>query len=207
MQFVSDKEIDIVVLDINSPGGSSFGVDEFSNRVKQLSEVKPIYSLVNHLAASAAYYIASGSTAIIGLPDSFSGSIGTYMLHFDISKMLADFGVKPTFIYSGKYKVEGNSFEPLTNEAKDRFQSIVDTINADFIKAVAKNRGISVASVQNDFGQGRVLTAKEALQVGMIDRIETMDSFFGKVLAKSVDANRIKMTRQDNNNRLKLLSL
>jgi ClpP class serine protease len=103
------------------------------------------------------------------------GSIGVWQAHFDYSQALATDGVKPTLISAGKYKVEGNPYEPLDEEARGFMQSRVDDYYGAFTKAVAKGRGQPIASVREGMGQGRVLGADAALTQKMVDGIATFD--------------------------------
>src|SRR5262249_54718300 len=95
--------------------------------------------------------------------------------HEDHSKRLEQEGVKVTFITSGERKVEGNFYEPLTDEARAELQRISDHYYEMFLSAVAKARGVSVAQVNSDFSQGRMAVATEAVQRGMADRVATAE--------------------------------
>lgn len=90
--------------------------------------------------------------------------------------------MKVTFIHAGEHKVEGNAYEPLDDEAKAFFQSRVDDYYGMFVDAVARGRGVSPATVRRDFGQGRVYGGREAVQLGMADRIETLDAVVDRLL-------------------------
>src|ERR1700741_5037074 len=109
-------------------------------------------------------------------PSGITGSIGVYMLHEDVSKMLDALGVKETFIYAGDYKTEGNPYEPLGEDAKAALQARVDESYDMFITDVAKGRGVSKKVVEDDFGQGRVYGAKESVDRKMADRIDTLQA-------------------------------
>jgi signal peptide peptidase SppA len=141
---------------------------------------------VNSLAASAAYWLASQADEIISIPSGTAGSIGVFTAHQDLSKALAQEGIDITLISAGKYKVEGNPFEPLTPEAKAVLQDRVDTAYAQFVKDVAQGRGVSQASVRDGYGQGRALGAKEALKAGLIDAIATMDQTLSRLTGRTV---------------------
>lgn len=172
--LANDPEIGTIVLDIDSPGGVVTGTPEAADAIFAARKRKKVVALVNPLAASAAYWLASQAEEIIAVPSADIGSIGVFMMHTDCSKMMGDMGVKPTYIFAGKYKVEGNPYEPLTEEAKAYLQSEVDSIYAAFLKAVARGRGISVEEVEAKFGQGRTMLAPVAKRVGMIDDVATI---------------------------------
>ena len=134
----------------------------------------------NCLCASAAYYIASQANEFCVSPSSLTGSIGVYQLHEDDSAALDNMGVKFTFISAGKYKTEGNSFQPLDDEARTAMQGVVNDFYDLFTKAVARGRGVAVKAVVNGFGQGRCLTAQDAVKQGLADKIATLDEVLSK---------------------------
>jgi hypothetical protein len=113
-------------------------------------------------------------------PSSLTGSIGVYASHEDESQALDKIGVKVTLISAGKYKVEGNSFEPLGDDARSAMQAMVDEYYGMFTKAVARGRGVKVSDVTGGFGEGRVVTAQQALKLGMADRVATLDQVLSK---------------------------
>jgi ClpP class serine protease len=84
-------------------------------------------------------------------------------------------GVKVSLISKGKYKTEGNPYEPLTDEGRAAIQERVNEYYDAFVNAVARNRGVKPTSVRNGYGEGRVVGASQALEMGMVDRIGTLD--------------------------------
>jgi capsid assembly protease len=173
---VSDSSIKGIVLDVDSPGGTVPGVQEAADAIYEASHEKPIVAVANSLMASAAYWMASAAGRIVAAPGSDVGSIGVYMAHIDISQALENEGVKVTVIKAGKYKAEGNPWEPLASDAVENWQSEVDSIYRDFLSAVARSRGVSVAQVRSDYGQGRTMLAGDAMKAGMVDRVATLST-------------------------------
>lgn len=173
---MSSNAIGGVVLDIDSPGGSSYGLMEFADKVfSYRSNPKPLLGVANPVAASAAFWAGASADQFIVSPSGDVGSVGVWSLHLDYSEYLAQEGIKPTFVYAGKYKVEGNPFEPLSDEARAEIQRGVDEVYNDFTNALARNRGVTKAKVISDFGEGRVLSANRAKQAGMVDRIASLE--------------------------------
>lgn len=173
--LVDDPEIGAIVLDINSPGGQVNGIAEAASRIFEARGKKPVVAVANHLMASAAYWIGSAADEIVVTPDAEVGSVGVFAVHQDVSKKLEQDGVKVTFIKEGKYKTEGNPYEPLSEEALAVIQEHVSEAYGNFINALARNRGVKADDVRNGYGEGRVVGAKHALRLGMADRIETLD--------------------------------
>lgn len=171
---LNDDKIKAIVLDVNSPGGTVSGVEELTAEILEARGVKPVIAQVNAMAASAAYWIASAADEIVLTPSGEVGSIGVYSLHEDISQMLVQKGVQPTFISAGKYKVEANPFQPLTSDARASLQESVDAYYEKFIRAVAQGRGVAQKAVREGFGEGRMVRADKAIAEKMVDRVGTM---------------------------------
>jgi capsid assembly protease len=179
-QAVNDPNISAIVLDVDSPGGDVSGVDELASEIYQARKQKPITAVSNCLMASAAYYLASQANEVIVSPSSLTGSIGVYTTHQDVSQYLDNMGVKISLISYGANKTEGNSFEPLSDEARGYMQEMVDTFGQAFEKAVARGRGVKQDDVHKKFGQGRAFTAQKAVKLGLADRVGTIDDALGK---------------------------
>lgn len=173
-EAAANPRVSRIVLDIDSPGGTVTGVPELAATIRRARAKKPITAIANGLAASAAYWIASQASEVVAIPSGEVGSVGVFVLHLDQSGFLNQIGLKATFIKAGKHKAEGNSLEPLSDEAKAHIQRQVDATYREFLGAVAAGRGVSVSTVEADYGQGRTLLARDALKAGMIDRVATI---------------------------------
>lgn len=180
-QAVADPNVKAIVLNIDSPGGGVFGVAELADEIYAARSQKHIVAVANSLAASAAYWIASAADELVVTPGGMVGSIGVYMMHDDLSAAYEAAGIKTTIIQAGKYKTEGNSLEPLTDEARQALQDDVNAYYDMFIENVAKGRGIAAKDVRNGYGEGRVLNAKGAKAAGMVDRIDTLDGVLSRL--------------------------
>ncbi|WP_454629548.1 S49 family peptidase [Bradyrhizobium cenepequi] len=173
-QLANDPTVDTIVLDINTPGGHVTGTQEAADAVFKAAKKKTVVGIINPLCASAGYWIGSQCTRLVAVPSADIGSIGVFMCHYDCSAMLADVGLKPTFIYAGEYKTEGNAMEPLSDEARAFYQSEVDQTYDDFLSAVARGRGVSKDIVLQKFGKGRCYGAPMAKRLGMVDEVATI---------------------------------
>lgn len=180
-EAVASEEIGSILLDIDSPGGSTDLNNEVAAEIRSFRGSKPIIALANTVAASAAYCIASAADEVVVTPSGRVGSIGTYLLHLDWSKFNDDAGIKPTYISAGKYKVEGNEDEPLEDEARAALQEMVDDYYALFVADVAAGRGVSTSAVRSGFGEGRIVTAAKAVEVGLADRVASFESVVSKL--------------------------
>jgi signal peptide peptidase SppA len=180
-QVLADDTVGQILIDIDSPGGSVYGVAELATEIVKARAQKPVVAVANSLAASAAYWIGCSAGEFYVTPGGEVGSIGVWQAHFDYSKALEEEGVKPTLISAGKFKVEGNPYAPLDEEAQGFMQSRVDDYYAAFTKAVAKGRGVPITQVRDGMGQGRVLGADAALAQNMVDGIASFDQVLSKM--------------------------
>lgn len=174
-QAMADPQVGGVLLDIDSPGGSTFGVDELAAEVMAARAVKPIRAIGNSRMDSAAYWLASAASEISVTPGGEAGSIGVYMVH--------QAGEEPgvSVISAGRYKVEASPYAPLSDEARSALQARVDHDYGRFVARVALGRGVPEARVRERYGEGRALPAELALQEGLVDRVETFDQALARL--------------------------
>lgn len=201
-EALTDPAVGSILIDIDSPGGSVYGVGELAAEIMAARSQKPIIGIANSLAASAAYWVGSACSELYVTPGGEVGSIGVWQAHEDWSAAMEEAGVKTTFISAGKFKVEGNPYQPLDGEAQAFMQSRVDDYYAAFTKGVAKGRGVSIDQVRNGMGQGRVLGADAALSEKMVDGVMTFDDVIRKMQkdAKAVQrtgASRLAVAQRD----------
>ncbi|NMV36784.1 S49 family peptidase [Ralstonia insidiosa] len=197
---MADDTVAQVLLDIDSPGGSVYGVQELAAEISNAK--KPVIAIANSLAASAAYWLGCAASEFYVTPGGEVGSIGVWQAHQDWSKALADAGVNTTLISAGKYKVEGNPYQPLDADAQQFMQSRVDDYYATFTKAVAKGRKVGIDQVRSGMGQGRVLGAEQALAEKMVDGVATFDDVVGRMqrnirAAKPASASRLARAQRE----------
>lgn len=185
-EAMADDEVTSIVLSVDSPGGSVYGVEEIARKIYNARREKRIVAVVDGgLAASAAYYLASSATEVVASPSSEIGSIGVFGIHMDWSEYLAKEGIKPTLIKAGANKAEGAPHFPLTEEAAAHLQEAVDDYYDQFVRAVARNRGVSVKLVRGEaYGQGRTFTTKRALDRGMVDKVGTLEDVLADLTRK-----------------------
>lgn len=198
----ADDSISTVLLDIDSPGGVVSGMPELIGELRRLRESKHVVALANSLAASAAYWIASQADEIVATPEALVGSIGVFAVHEDWSKAHEMRGVNVTYISAGKYKTSGNFDAPLDEAARSNMQAIVDDAYRLFTNDVAIGRGVSVETVRDGYGEGRVLTARAAREAGMIDRIAGFSETVSRLNGRRADAPPIDRNDENGINRV-----
>ena len=180
---VADPRVGSVLLDVDSPGGTVGGVPELAEEIHRARGKKPVVAVANGLAASAAYWLASAADELVVAPSGEVGSIGVFSVHQDVSGAMERAGVRHTLISAGKFKTEGNPYEPLGEEARAAIQQRVEDYYGEFTRAVARFRSsvssgqwkaIKVEDVRAGFGEGRTVLARAAVKEGMADRVGTL---------------------------------
>lgn len=164
-----------IVIDTDTPGGSVYGIPAAARKIYDARGSKPVVAITNSLNASAGYYLTSAADRVYAVPGSDTGSIGVWSMHVNQEKWLEELGIELRLFSAGKYKVEGHPFGPLDEEGETEFQRRVDGYYEDFLSAVARHRGVTPSTVRNGFGEGRVVGATKAAELGMVDRVLTMD--------------------------------
>lgn len=195
---ISDDSVRAVVLDYDTPGGSTFGVEDLANEIRAARGAKPIIAQVNSLCASAGYWLAAQADEIVVTPGGVAGSIGVYAVHEDISEMLANDGIKPTLIRGrlGPNKAELNGLGPLDEDARAALQERVDQEEKKFVASVAAGRGITTKEVVDRFGGGRVFNADDLVTRGMVDRIAPLRDTLARLGAAQPRPNSAGQSRQ-----------
>lgn len=201
---MNDPGTHSVILDLSSPGGEAIGAFETAEMVRQLAAKKRTVAVVNGMACSAAYAIASGANEIVTTETGVSGSIGVVLLHADYSEALAGEGIKPTLIFAGAHKVDGNPFEPLSKAVKADMQAEIDAFYQQFLATVAKGRGARTTAEAARKTEARTFIGADAVKAGLADRVGTFESVLKDLIknpksSKSPKGNR---TMEDDSTRV-----
>ena len=170
-----DPRVKAVVLRINSPGGSVTASDTLYQEVLAFKGRchKPVIAYFQDVAASGAYYTACAADEIIAQRTSVTGSIGVVMQMMDLSGLMAKIGVGADAITSGHFKDAGSPLRTMKPEERKLFQGIVNGFYNQFVEVVATGRPKLSRSDVLTLADGRVYTAQQALEAGLIDRIAT----------------------------------
>ena len=160
-----------IVFDVDSPGGAVSGLQATGDFIKNLGV--PTYAVSNSTMASAAYWLGSTAKRVFAAPGSSTGSIGVVTAHRDMSGAMAKAGIVHTYISAGKGKVDGNPYEPLSDDLRAAIQASIDEVYSEFVGHVAGNRGISGDSIRN-FGAS-MFGPKDAQKHGLVDAVASLD--------------------------------
>lgn len=180
-----DKAVRAVVLRINSPGGTVTASDIIYHEIlsfKERTGRKVIASIVD-IGASGGYYIAMASDHILAHPTAVTGSIGVIMLHVNLQGLMEKVGVGAEAIKSGENKDLGIPTKPLSPEDREIFQKMIDNMYTRFLEVVQQGRQGLAADRIRTLADGRIYTAIQAKEAGLIDDIGYLDQAID--LAKS----------------------
>lgn len=174
-----------LILFINTPGGTVYETDEVYLELLEYQETgKPYYVAMGSQATSGGYYMAAPADKIYANRNCWTGSIGVTMgTFYDISGLLDKHGIKTETITSGDNKAMGSSVEPMTKEQKAIFQSLVDEAYEQFVGIVADGRNMPVKEVKK-LADGRIYTAQQALNNGLVDEIGTLEDAVSGMMAE-----------------------
>jgi ClpP class serine protease len=154
---LQDPAVRTILFRGDTPGGTVTMVPEFADEIFAARGVKTIAGVADTLVASAGYWLFASVETIYTSVSGCLGSIGVYTEHLDISQMLEKAGVKVTLIAHGDHKVDGNPYEPLSEEVKARVQARVDEVGSEFEAAVARGPGVKKKLLVDKFCQGDFL--------------------------------------------------
>ena len=174
--FIEEAEenplVEVLLLEINSPGGSAVASDEIAIAVKKAQ--KPVVALIRESGASGAYWVASASDHIIANRMSITGSIGVISSYLEFSGLMEKYGVGYEQLTAGERKDLGTPYKKLSEQERKILQQKLDKIHAFFIAEVAANRNLEVSQVQK-IATGEFFLGEEALQFGLVDQLGSKD--------------------------------
>lgn len=170
---IEDPSVSAVILEIDSPGGQATGIAEFAAQVSAASSIKPVIAYISGIGASAAYWVASAASEVVAASTALIGSVGV------VARAASDAQDGTIKFVSSQSPLK--QADPATAAGKEQFQKTVDALANVFINDVAQYRGVDAQTVINDFGQGGIFIASEAVAAGMADRIGSLESLIAEL--------------------------
>jgi protease-4 len=167
-----DANIDGILVQINSPGGTPVASHQISERLHNSS--LPVVGLIGDIGASGGYMVAAASDFLIASPMSDVGSIGVNMSYVENSKQNEEDGLTYVQLMTGKYKDIGSPDRPITDEERELLQADLQIIHDEFIDIVAEYRELERAAVV-DLATGASMPGRRALEVDLIDALGDRD--------------------------------
>ena len=179
---IRDEEVRAVVLACNSAGGEVSGCFDLVDLIHSARGIKPVWSILDDMAFSACYAIASAADRIIVPRTGGTGSVGVITLHADHSKELEGDGIAVTIFQYGDRKADGNPYFALSKEAAERYQEDIDTMGDLFVETVSRNLGIKPAKVRAT--QAATYLGAKGVEIGFAHAVMAPDEAFRSLLSE-----------------------
>jgi len=163
-------QVKAVILDINSPGGTTTGGEAMYDAIRRLSEKKPVVAVCGTLATSAAYIVALATDRIFVYGNTITGSVGVIFQWADVTELLHTLGVKVEEVKSGPLKAVPSPFEPVNEKTLALSEEMVQEAKTWFVNLVADRRKIDPSAVPG-LTDGRIYSGRQAVEFKLVDQI------------------------------------
>ncbi|WP_265014740.1 S49 family peptidase [Wolbachia endosymbiont (group B) of Camptogramma bilineatum] len=191
-EALSNKDIETILLDIDSPGGEVNGIFDLADFIYESRAKKRIIAIANDDAYSAAYAIASSAEKVFVSRTSGVGSIGVIASHIDQSRFDERQGIKYTTIFAGSRKNDLNPHEPMTSESLESLQKEVGRLYEMFLQLIARNRGLSIEKIRST--EAGLYFGENAVEIGLADGVTTFFEFINNHKSRSVSMTTNELT-------------
>ena len=172
LRDVADSRATGVILDIDSPGGTTVGAEKVYDEIRAVAAKKPVVAEIGTLGASGAYIAALGADHIVARGNSLVGSIGVLFEFPNFSKLLDTIGIGVEKIKSAPLKAEPDGFSPTSDAARAAIASLVSD-SFDWFKGLVKDRRGMTDPELAAVDDGRVFTGRQSLPLKLIDQVGT----------------------------------
>lgn len=173
-----NPNVKAIALSIDSGGGAPVEAERINAAIRTLKAAypKPVVAIISNIGASAAYMVAVQADEVVAGKYSLVGSIGAVLESWRLDQALAKFDVSQRIYASGRLKAFLNPFSPITPEMDEKAQSLVGKMGKVFLAEVSSQRGQRLAKGV-DFGTGEIWSGQDAKELGLVDRVDTLDSY------------------------------
>lgn len=170
-----DDSIKAVVLRVNSPGGSAVASEIILDATKRVKAKKPLIVSMGDVAGSGGYYVACASDTIFADETTITGSIGVVVGKLATTETFSKIGVTWKDYNRGANAALLSSSNTFTDGERKKLQGWMDDIYGVFKGHVTTIRGSRLKKPIDDLAGGRVYTGKQALDLGLVDKLGTLD--------------------------------
>ena len=171
----ADSTVKAVVFRVNSPGGTVLSASKIKEEIDLTKKVKPVVASYGAYAASGGYWISNNCDHIISGATTLTGSIGCFSAIPEFGKTVKDIAhVNITPVNTHKHSDMLSLVRPFDSEETAWMQEYVDDIYTRFVNIVAEGRGMTYEAV-DEIAQGRVWTGADALKIGLVDELGTLE--------------------------------
>lgn len=164
------KGAEAVLVNIDSPGGTTAGAERLYDALRRLSAKKPTIAVVGNIAASGGYIAALGTDQIVALGNALVGSVGVLIQYPNFAKMLDTLGIKVEDVKSSPLKASPNGFEPTSPEARAALAALVDD-SFTWFKSLVKTRRKMTDEQLQGVTDGRIFTGRQSLGLHLVDSL------------------------------------
>lgn len=173
--LAKNKNVEAVILTINSGGGGVTASEQLYLALKKIREQKPIVSVMGTLAASGGYMISLATDRIFAHSSTITGSIGVLSMSFEVTELAEKLGIKLNSFKSTEMKAGINPLEKVTPEVREAQMALINDLCNFFIDIVAKERKLD-PEIAKKLGNGMVYTGRQALELKLVDAIGGEDA-------------------------------
>lgn len=163
-------QVKAVILDINSPGGTTTGGEAMYDAIRRLTEKKPVVATCGTLATSAAYIVALATDRIFVYGNTITGSVGVIFQWANVTELLKSIGIEVEEVKSGPLKAVPSPFEPTDERARAVTEEMVEDAKVWFIDLVEERRKIQPNAVPG-LTEGRIYSGRQAVGYKLVDQI------------------------------------
>ena len=164
------EQVKAVILDINSPGGTTTGGEAMYDAVRRLAEKKPVVAVCGTLATSAAYIVALATDRIFVYGNTITGSVGVIFQWAEVNELLHTLGIKVEEVKSGPLKAVPSPFQPIDERGRAVTEEMVQDAKGWFLDLVGDRRKIEPRSVPG-LTDGRIYSGRQAVELKLVDQI------------------------------------
>jgi protease IV len=188
-----DESVKAVVLRVNSPGGTVSGSDYILHHLNKMTAERgiPLVVSMGSLAASGGYYVSMAvgnqPNTILAEPTTWTGSIGVLIPHFNLAKLMEDWGIESDTVVSGRFKGMGSVTHKMTEDERKIFQALVNDAFSGFKDVIKSGRPKFKAdpAALDKIATGQVYTAQQAVANGLVDKVGFVEDAVARAIELS----------------------
>ncbi len=168
-----DDDVRALLLRVNSPGGSVAASETLYHAVERWKQEtgRPVVAYFDGIATSGGYYVAMAADELVAHPTTITGSIGVIMSGINLAGLMERYGVTDQSFTSGSFKDAGSPLRKMRPEERAHLEGIVDDLHARFQRVVERGRPELDSAKIEELADGRIFTARQAAELGLIDRV------------------------------------
>jgi protease-4 len=170
----NDDKVKAVVLRVDSPGGSAVASEIILDATRRVKAKKPFVVSMGDVAGSGGYYVACAADTIFADDSTITGSIGVVSGKFATTDMWHKVGITFKSYKRGENAGILSSDAPFTKTEREKMQAYMDSIYGVFKGHVVAIRGSRLKKPIDELAGGRVYTGRQALELGLVDKIGTL---------------------------------